>query len=216
MGAELPGKISFTNCIKEKMNFSHLQVFEQFDSTGNIIYYYEQIEVPLKPNALKFVVYNSQRKLIGTTIKEGINWQTSSISLYDENNLLINYIENNQTFTSINYFFYDSNKKKEGRTIETGKCFDSTIEEFDRYDTRISHAVFRLCGENYYSEYDESNNLLFKIKRWAENGNNTIKMYDGNNIEVNLSGKTLFNKGFTKIQMVVIFRLILAGVRYDD
>ena len=131
------------------------------------------MEDPFKTNILKFVVYNSERKLIGTIIQEGIEWQTTSISLYEENNLLIKYIEINQTCTSINHLFYDSNKNLEGKTIETGKCLDSTIEQFDKYDTRVSHAVFHLCKEDYYSEYDENNNLLFKIKRWANNGNNT-------------------------------------------
>ena len=215
MGVESSGNKIFTNCIKEKFNSTPFQQFEQFDSSGNIIYYYQQEEDPFNPNILKFVVYNAQRKLIGTIIKEMIGCQTASISLYDENNLLINYIENNLTCTSINYLFYDSNKNIEGRTIETGKCLDSIIEEFDKYDTRINHAVFPLCSEHYYSEYDENNNLLFKIKR-SNNGDGTIKIYDANDMEVNLSGRTLFNNGFTKIQMVVILRLILAGVRSDD
>ena len=94
------------------------------------------------------------------------------------------------------------------------KCLDSTIELFDKYDTRINYAVFRLCRQNYYSEYDNNNILISKIVRTTE-GYNYLKIYDSNDMEVSLANKTLFNKGFTKIQIVLIFRMILAGERND-
>ena len=195
----------YTNCIKEKSIPGIYCEFEQFDDYGNMIYLYKQIR-PGPNEPLKVNVYNPQGSIVGTIIREVIGWQDYSFSLYDENNQLVKYIENTNNFTNINYLFYDKYKNFESRVTLSGGCFETNIEEFDQYNTRISHAIFKQCGDNFYFEYDEQNTLYYKITNYffVQIPNIIMKIYDTNDQEINLSNKTLFNNGFTKIQMFLI------------
>ena len=157
----VPNNTIYTNCIKQKYNPEFLKEFEQYDDYGNVVYLYK-----LKrndPKGLKLIVYNSEGKDIGSIIKEQITCQTVRISLYDNNNHLIRYIEISANCEGINYIFHDANNNVEGRLILNGKCLLTTIDELDQYDIRINYAIKNNCGENFYFEYDEQNNLLYKI-----------------------------------------------------
>ena len=213
MGAAYNNSIGYTNSNRESLYRNITQIFEQFDDYGNLICYYQ--EDLNKINGLRFRVCNPAGRVIGIIETEGESYGTYLIRLFDENYRLINHIQQISNCSSIIHLFYDSNNSLEGRTIETGKCLDSIIELFDKYETRTNHAIYSLCSDGSYSEYDQNNNLISKIFRFTDGGN-LIKMYDSNNKEISLANKTLFNKGFSKIQMVLIFRMILAGPRRDD
>ena len=202
----VPNNTIYTNCIKQKYSREFLKEFEQFDDYGNVLYLYnlERNE----PNGLKLIVYNSEGKIIGSIIREQITCQITRISLYDESNQLIKYIEDIPSCESFTYLFYDANKNVESRISIMAKLLCTTIDEFDQYDMRISYAINHHCGENFYFEYDEQNNLIYKLKHTFIGNTNEMKIYDSNDMEINLSNKTLFNNGFSKIQMILILQNI--------
>ena len=148
----------YTNCIKEKIIPGNYTEYEQFDDYGNMIYLYKQIR-PGPNEPLKVNVYNPQGSIVGTIIREIIGCQDLSSSLYDENNQLVKYIEN-----TINCIYFLINIKIfESRVTLSGGCFQTYLEEFDQYDTRISYAIFNQCGDKFYFVYDEQNRLIYKI-----------------------------------------------------
>ena len=211
----------YTNCIKQKVAPGYYRQFEQFDEYGNVIYLYKQERANRDNNInelLKVNVHNSEGRIIGTIIKEVIGCNDFRFSFYDENNQLVKYIEEvTNSCTYISYLFYDKYKNFESRVTLSGKCIDNYLEEFDQFDTRISHAIFNPCGENFYFEYDEENNLIYKNTRhfFVQVPNIIIKIYDTNNQEINIANKTLFNNGFTKIQMFLIIGTIMVPPRSD-
>ena len=69
--------------------------------------------------------------------------------------------------------------------------------------TNRAEFLCKSCCKNYYYEYDVNNSdKIFKIDL------NPFKIFENEN-EVDLADKTLFNNGFSKIQIFLILDLIL-------
>ncbi len=70
--------------------------------------------------------------------------------------------------------------------------------------------MFKSCGESFAFEYDEQNNIIYKITHHfiVQVQNLIFKIYDSNDQEINLVNKTFFNNGFTKMQMILILDII--------
>ena len=201
----------FRNCIRKKPNTGHLKVYEQYDSYGNIIFYYRQQPKTILEN--KILIFDSQGTEVGL-IKKGYENNNEYYALFNENKELIMYIEyfikQCGGSISINYTFFDSNKNITGKIVNKLECCCSEIfEEFDKFDNRIK--VHRCIDKMYYCDYienDSEGNRKFKIRKTLQNDSVIIKIYDSNDAEINLDDKSLFDDKFTKLQTILILRKI--------
>ena len=130
-------------------------------------------------------------------------------TISDENNKIVNYINIHNHCCSSEFSFLDSSKNLEGVVNVKNGCY-ITYEEFDNYNTRISSADLPLIhnGNPTLNEYDQYGNIAFKTKTMYIRHNRILKIFDSNGIEVNLNNKSFLNKGFTKIQMIIIINNI--------
>ena len=83
--------------------------------------------------------------------------------------------------------------------------------KFDKYETIISKAELSeipCCGNFNYIEYDVNSKPIFKITANYTDNNKMFKIYDSNYNEVDLGDKTLFNNGFTNIQILILIRVL--------
>ena len=83
--------------------------------------------------------------------------------------------------------------------------------KFDKYETIISKAELSeipCCGNFNYIEYDGNSKPIFKITANYTDNNKMFKIYDSNNNEVDLGDRTLFNNGFTNIQILILIRVL--------
>ena len=190
--------ISCNNCMDEIV---------QYDSDGNIIYYIRlQKSLFDKEGLTAYDKYEQELGFIEITgRKRNINHET--YIFYDENKQIIKYIEKNEICCCIRFTFYDSNKNVESIVnIQQGCCKD-TIDEYDKYNNRTNYAIgHRTCCDVIYFENDLYGNPLFKIK-FLLACSGKFKIYDFNNMEINLADKTIFNDSFTKIQQALILFL---------
>ena len=66
--------------------------------------------------------------------------------------------------------------------------------------------VIRCCENGYYNEFDQNLNRVFKII--CNYNSYNFQIFDIDENEVNLTDKTLFNDGFTKMQQILILKLL--------
>ena len=198
----------YTNCIKEKREeYNGLREYQQYDDNGNIIYLYK--EEPKLNNCEKFIVSDIYGKIYGSIIRE-IIFNGNNYTLLNENEQIINYIEETNYCCSNIYLFYDGNRDSDGNVNEQMYCSSSIIQESDKYNIERNIAGREdLNGKVFLGEKDADGNILYKINRYYENGS-IFQITDINDNEINLSNRLLFNNGFTKIQMVLILRMIFA------
>ena len=132
-------------------------------------------------------------------------------NLYDENNQLINYIKSNNDCctcprSTVTFNFYDKEKNIENILIKKDDWCSTNYELYDKYNCLTNKAEYSIKSyfeKNYYYEYDVNNpDKVFKINL------NPFKIFENEN-EVDLADKTLFNNGFSKIQIFLILDLIL-------
>ena len=90
-------------------------------------------------------------------------------------------------------------------------CCSTIYELYDKYNTLTNRAQFFFNGRNsYFNEYDLINsNRIFKIEI------NPFKIFENEN-EVDLSNKTLFNNGFSKIQTFLILSILFHNHNQSD
>ena len=97
---------SLTNCIKMQDSFSLNKNYEQYDAYGNILYYYKgENEWAVQ----KYRVYNADQCPIGL-IQRTMESCNFHYTLFDENNIVTNYIDVVNNCTLGTYTFYDANK----------------------------------------------------------------------------------------------------------
>ena len=206
MGSASATELRLTNCIVQKLSGSQHKSFEQYDNYGNIIYYYKRVYYS---GQKQINIYNADQKEIGK-IRTIINSSCSNnifFTFTDENNNIINYIDKNECCSSI-YTFYDSNKNIESVVTFKVGC-KLTYEESDKYNTIINRAdINNYCCSSLFNEYDQYGNLTFKTKIFEQMYSNIIKFFDSYDNEVNINDKTLLNKGFTKIQLIILLEFI--------
>ena len=192
---------NYTNCINLHEDETYVESKEQYDNYGNIVYYYKK--VPSNRNVI--VIYNADQREIGSIERVNNCCYESQYILTDRNNNKINYIDLDYHCCSTTYTFLDSNKNIESVIRATNGC-TITYEEIDNYNTRISTADTCLIhnGNPIYNEYDQYGNIAFRTKIFYQGGNKIIKIFDSNDNEVNLDNKSLINKGFTKIRMIIL------------
>ena len=127
---------------------------------------------------------------------------------YDENNEIINTLEKNYNCSGCNYTFYGIDKNIESTIIENNSCCDTTYIENNNFEAKISWAKSKpKCNRMIYVEFDNYDTQIFTINISYEWCGNNIKIFDKNNMELNLDDKSLFNNGFTKIQLLFILDL---------
>ena len=193
---------SDTNCIKNYNENCGINEFVQYNSYGNITYYFKyQINLF---NRLALVVYDMNEKEIGY-IEKVSHCDQAQFNFYDENKQMKFYIERNKYCCDFRYTFYGLDKNVESIiTIKFG-CSSIAIDEYDKYNSRIKGARGEkcCCGDITYYENDSYGNTTFIIRCTSECGSAKIKIYDSNNMEINFNEKSIFNGGFTKIQQVI-------------
>ena len=197
------------NCIKQQY---HEQIkyknYEKYNMDGNVIYTYQHSSEGVGVETYK--VLDSDKKQIGL-IKRRITdccGCSEQYTLFNENNKIISYIDFNNGCCPKNYIFYDANKNIECTIVVKSECCKMIFTEYDKYNTISNFAenYQSCCNNDYYCEYDQSSNLIFKTKIFNQSTGRLIKIYDNNDVEVDLTGKTLFNNKYTKIQLLIIFR----------
>ena len=209
MGSSSSNETKAFNCIKQQYH-EHIRSknYEKYDMDGNIIYTlqnrFEGIDGEI------FKVLDIGQKQIGL-IKRRMNdcyGCSEQYTLFNDINNAVGYIDFNNGCCSKNYIFYDANKNIESTILIKSKCCKLIFTEYDKYNTINSFAenYQSCCNNDYYCEYDQSRNLIFKTKIFKQSTGRLIKIYDNNDIEVDLTDKTLFNKRYTKIQLLIIFR----------
>ena len=208
MGFSIDASNQNTNCIKKKNLISLTKEFEQYDSYGNIIYNYKKESFISN----KFLVYNVDKMEIGSINREMACNQVY-YTLYDTYNQITNYIEERIdccNCCTIKYTFYNADKDIQGIVIFKQSCCTFTLDEYDKYDTVINRAILnaKCCEQGFYLEYDQSSNLIGRIMANYNSFNKIFKIYDNNDMEINLENKTLFNNGFSKIQIILILKVL--------
>ena len=195
------------NCVRLIFNGKN---GEQYDSNGNIIYYYKREFVPLENTIL--IIYNVDQKEVGR-IKKNFEGDFCSskvtFTFIDENNTIIKYIEIILGCAYI-FRFYDTNKNLES-VVTTKKTCKFLYEESDIYNTIINRAGHNIdcdCNTTTFTEYDQFGSISYITKIFNTCDSTIIKIFDHNYNEVNISDKTLANKGFTKIQIVILLRIM--------
>ena len=200
------------NCIKLHYNKNlRRKKFYQYNSNGSIIFTYKEIDEIIELE--KFIVYDNNESKIGS-IEGKIAFNQIFYTLYDENDKVINYIEHNNRSNSCcssNFNFYDADKNIENILIMKSGCCSTIYELYDKYNTLTNRAEFFFNGRNsYFNEYDLINsNRIFRIEL------NPFKIFENEN-EVDLSNKTLFNNGFSKIQTFLILSILFHNHNQSD
>ena len=194
---------SDSNCIKHSKENCGLKEFVQYNSYGNITYYFKMQRNLFNRQA--FIVYDMYEKEIGF-IEKVVNCDQAQFNFYDENKQMKNYIEKSKCCCDLRYTFYDLDKNIESIiTIKFG-CCSIDIDEYDKYNSRINGARGEKgCGRDAaYYENDSNGNPTFIIRCIHECDSVKLKIYDSNNMEINFNEKSIFNGGFTKIQQIII------------
>ena len=200
------------NCIKSKYKNPNPKEFEQYDSLGNNVYNY--IKDPESLKVENFNVYDINQRKIGS-IEKQTNSNKVEYTLYNQNNQRISHIERIDDCCtcccSINYNFYGLENNIEASIIvKSSNCCSTVYEVYDKYNTMINRAeiVSKCCDIIYLNEYDQNSNQVFKIILNRVPFSREFKIFDNNENEINLADKTLFNNGFSKIQIILILELI--------
>ena len=193
-----------TNSIKLNCCNNWMTQIVQYDSYGDITYYFRLQRNLFNIEAL--IVYDKNEKEIGYIERTG-NMNKARYKLFDENKQLIKEVEKNEICCSINFTFYNADKDIES-IVKIGQgCCKDTIDEYDKYKNRTNFAVGkRTCCDVIYYENDSYGNPLFKIQ-FILACSGKFKLFDNNNMEINLENKTIFNDSFTKIQQALILFL---------
>ena len=194
-----------SNSIIRKTGNIKCETYEQYGNNGKkSIYQYEKELGTL--GEIKYVVYNINHKVVGA-IKKIYDCCNCHFIFTDENNNIIYYIDNiGSGCRSHKYLFYDKNKNIDGFIQSKKECCTIIYEEFDKNNTKISSCKYNIkCfGVHIFVEYDKSGKLAFITKVFNAPLCPIIKISDKNHKEIDLTDKTLFNKGFTKIQIFII------------
>lgn len=204
-----------SNCIKQTQNNCGLREFAQYDEHLTITYYFKEQRGILKSR--RYIIYDMYGKEMGS-IEEIINCCQSQYSFTDENKQLKFFIEKNVNCGDDIFTFYGEDKNIEGVIRYFKKCCEASVEEYDKYNTKTNTAIVKQeCGPSFiYYENDPYGNLFFINKVFNECGFGKLKIYDYNENEVSLRDKTIFNGGFTKIQLIVIISLLFPTDNSDN
>ena len=200
---------TYINCIIRKNGIQGHKLLEQYDNYGNIVY-----KIKSSSDFLSYTIYNVDEREIGS-IKVKYNFTRCEIAFYDENNQIVNCIERDINCCKTRYTFYGLDKNIESVILFKPGCSQFIFEECDKYDIRTNWAEINICKDRFISEFDSNGNLKYKINQYY-NSEEAIKILDSNDMEVNLSDRTLFNNGFTKIQTILILQMLLHGYPDDN
>ena len=198
------------NCIKGKRKSLFIQEFRQYDSYGNNIYSLIQDESKRKK---AFVVYDIDHVEIGSIDKQE-DCDVVYYTFYDPDNQITKRIERFNCCScccSTNYNFYDADNNTEAIVVFKTHCGSAWYEVYDIYNKNIYRAEIntKCCeGKNCLIEYDQNNKQEFKIIWNLASYEKTFKIFDNNDTEVNLENKTLFNDGFTRVQVILILEML--------
>ena len=198
------------NCIKKKLEVGWQKEFHQYDSYGNVIYNYKKDTSDC--GIEKYILYDIDQRIIGSIEKQS-HCNRSEYIFYDENNKVIKTIEliiGCCTICTLNYIFYNIDHNIEASIIEKGDNCSRKYEVYDKYNSLINRAelVIRCCENGYYNEFDQNLNRIFKIICKDNSYNRIFQIFDIDENEVDLTNKTLFNDGFTKIQQILILKIL--------
>ena len=194
-----------TNCIVKKHNTCQRE-FIQYDQEGNEVYYYRYQNNLF--NRFVIQVYDTYNNEVGQI--EKVNGCCEiNFTFYDESRQIIYYIVKHQNCCENTFTFYNSDNNKESMIKIKHACCERTFEEFDKYESRINSAIGKpICSGFTYYENDIYGSPKFIIKIMNECKRQFLKIYDSNNMEVNLNNKSIFKDGFTRIQIVIIINLL--------
>ena len=150
-------------------------------------------------------------------LKKHFSFTQIKFTFYNEDNQILFYIEMIGQCCSCNtrYIFKGIDKNIENVVSIKAGFSQFIVEEYDKYDIRTNWAENNSCKESFISEFDSNGNLKYKIhiRHFPEV---SIKIYDSNDMEVNLSDRTLFNNGFSKIQIILILKILFFSVHDYD
>ena len=197
---------SDSNSIKD-ITCSYPKEYIQYDSNENIICYYRE-DIDFYRTKLIYVSDINGKELgrIERVIKNG-HAQYIFKDLIQGNKF---YVEKSYECCTENYTFFDQYNEIDGVVkISSKNIFWWTIEEYDKYNENINTGKMKQdgCLTFTYNVKDSNGNPTFTTKVFS----NVIcpeklKIYDNNGNVVNLDDKTIFNNGFTKIQLVILIR----------
>ena len=201
---------SDTKCIKNYNEKCGIKEFAQYNSYGNITYYFKyQMSLFNRP---ALIIYDAYEKEIGY-IERVIHCDQAQFNFYDENKQMKFYIERSKYCCDFRYTFYGLDKNIESIiTIKFG-CCSIAIDEYDKFNSRIKGARGErcCCRDVTYYETDSYGNTNFIIRCSNECGSAKLKIYNSNNMEINFNEKSIFNDGFTKIQQVIFLLTFFEG-----
>ena len=204
-----------TNSIKMISNLCGVLEFEQYDSQGSIVYYYKTERGFLNNDTL--TLYDKYKKEIGT-VRKTRNCNFEEYDFYDENKVLTNRMTSDTCCSSTKAIFYGYDKNIESIVNYSSECCEIRIDETDAFNAKISGATGQKdCGQDYtINEYDYYGKHIFTIKATYDCGLGKIKIFDANQMEVKLENKTIFNDGFTKIQLLLIMMLLFPNQQSNN
>ena len=204
-----------SNSIKQSQGNCGIREFVQYDENMTITCNYKEQRGLLRIRT--FNIYDMYEKEIGS-IEEIIICTQVQYFFRDENKQLKFYIESSVNCCDVNFTFYGEDKNIEGVIRENRKCCESSFEEYDKYNSKTNTAIKKQeCCKNFvYHENDAYGNLFFINKVFCECDMGKLKIYDYNENEISLRDKTVFNGGFTKIQIIIILSLLFPKGNNSD
>ena len=195
-----------SNCIKNSNNNNCMKEFLQYDEHENIVYYFRNQRNLSRRNI--YEIYDIYEKKIGQIEKVNICCETN-YTFYDENNQILNYIVKNQNCCETRYTFYGLDKNIESSIRIKSGCCKFTIDEYDKYECQTNGATgTQGCSNFTYYENDHYGNQKFITIIDYKCCDIMLRIYDNDKNEINLNDKTLFNGGFTKIQIILIISIL--------
>ena len=193
-----------TNCIVSRINNCQTE-FIQYDEQGNVVYYYRYQKNLL--NRFVLQVYDIYDKELGQREKV-IACCDMNFTFYDENRQIKYNIVRHQNCCEDTYTFFNPDNNYESRIKIKQACCESVFEEYDKYESRTNSAIAKPnCSGIIFYENDIYGNPKFITKIMNENQRQIFKIYDADNMEINLNNKSIFKDGFTRIQIVIIILL---------
>ena len=194
-----------SNSIKD-VTCSSPKEYIQYNSNENIICYYRE-DIDFYNTKIIFI-NDTYGKTIGRIQKIIKNGKAQYIfkELIKDTQF---YVEKSIECCTENYTFFDQYNEIDGVVKISSGFWGWGIQEYDKCNSNINNGKMKqdICLTFTYDVKDSNGNPNFIAKVYSNICcTEKLKIYDDNGDVVKLDDKTIFNNGFTKIQLAIIIR----------
>ena len=188
--------------------------FGQYDEKGELIYSYRYSQNWDNTDSIR--IYDSNESSLGH-IERTLSCSKLNYNFYENNNLKY-YIEERGNCCNSTFTFYGLDKNIESVITKKLCCCENIFVEYDSYNTETNRAICKKnCYPNYtFYENDSCGNPKFIVREKFDCNNSIFKIYNPSYVEINLTEKSLFNEGFTKIQIILIVLILFPRLSSTD